>query len=71
MVEKKIIDFITNSNDTNLVKKVKVELRDSVLTYMQTTGFVVCDEIQELLDISNKTVVGCIKFYKMYIEKKE
>lgn len=72
MVKKKVIDFVVKKNtNPKLIIAIKEILRDSVLTYMQTNGTMVGDEIQELLDISDKEMIGCCKFYKMYVEKKE
>lgn len=54
--------MVIDINDPN-----KQEIRSALMTYMQATGAHITKDNTEEYDISEKEIIGCHKFYKMYM----
>lgn len=46
-----------------------IEIRNALLTYMQTTGTTITEENMKLFDINIESVIGCRKFYEENVKK--
>lgn len=50
--------------------ELKSELKDIILTYIQYTNYSVSKEITEYVGITDDNIIGCKKFYSLYISNK-